>query len=278
MKMSKKGNVCVVKKYKSTIENKTSNGKMLAIKVSLTKSDERMDSHLKDNDNVEDIMRTCVFEDISDNEFNEEQQKEQPNPEFVFVDNENKLQSCDMMWKLRQIGSKTLTFEMIEEKKILRIEDVCGNEVYLGWESVSEMWMLYAEQHWTKAINLKSAVERLYENLGALEFDADNEALYGMEKYYTVEQCEKLRDNTKSLVKRISDIGLQHILATINKYIKDCSDSDTSSYLSDEEECKTVEQNGEGSKTAEEESKKSEGELNQFHSLKKDSEIVSTKF
>ncbi|KAF5284309.1 hypothetical protein FQA39_LY04602 [Lamprigera yunnana] len=40
------------------------------------------------------------------------------------------------------------------------------------------MWMMYAEQHWTKAIDLKLAVERLYENLGALEFDADHEAIY----------------------------------------------------------------------------------------------------
>ncbi|KAF5305693.1 hypothetical protein FQA39_LY09182 [Lamprigera yunnana] len=47
-------------------------------------------------------------------------------------------QTFDTMWKPRQIGSKTLTFEMIEEKKILRIEDMCGNEVYLGWQSVSE--------------------------------------------------------------------------------------------------------------------------------------------
>ncbi|KAF5294996.1 hypothetical protein FQA39_LY13306 [Lamprigera yunnana] len=50
--------------------------------------------------------------------------------------------TCDMMWKPRQIGSKTLTFEMLKEKKILRIEDMCGNEVYLGWESVSEVWSL----------------------------------------------------------------------------------------------------------------------------------------
>ncbi|KAF5281375.1 hypothetical protein FQA39_LY17817 [Lamprigera yunnana] len=60
-----------------------------------------------------------------------------------------------------------------------------------------KMWMLYAEQHWTKAIDLKSAVERLYEKLGAVEFDADHEAIYGMEKYYTVEQCKKLRDKYK---------------------------------------------------------------------------------
>ncbi|KAF5305664.1 hypothetical protein FQA39_LY09153 [Lamprigera yunnana] len=196
--------------------------------------------------------------------------------------------TCDMMWKPIQIGLKTLTLEMIEEKKILRIEDVCGNKVYLGWESVSleiqfikKMCMLYAEQHWTKALDLKSAVERLYEKLGALEFDADHEAIYGMEKYYTVEQCEKLRDKykigrkvfrqflkgktcTQCLVKRISDIGLQHFLDTISKYIKDCSDSNALSYSSDEEECKeAVEQNGEDSKTTEEEeSKKSEGGRN----------------
>ncbi|KAF5282278.1 hypothetical protein FQA39_LY17640 [Lamprigera yunnana] len=89
---------------------------------------------------------------------------------------------------------------MIEEKKILKIEDMSGNEVYLGWESVSEvwsleskysllkkMWMLYAQEHWTKSYDLKSAVERLYEELDALEFDSDHEAIYGMERYYTVQ-------------------------------------------------------------------------------------------
>ncbi|KAF5280693.1 hypothetical protein FQA39_LY05341 [Lamprigera yunnana] len=57
--------------------------------------------------------------------------------------------------------------------------------------------MLYAEQHWTKAVDLNSTVERLYEKLGALEFDADHEAIYGMEIYYTVQQCEKLRNKYK---------------------------------------------------------------------------------
>ncbi|KAF5302972.1 hypothetical protein FQA39_LY10150 [Lamprigera yunnana] len=48
-------------------------------------------------------------------------------------------QTCDMMRKPTQIDSKTLMFEMIEEKQILRIEDMYGNEIYLGWESVSEV-------------------------------------------------------------------------------------------------------------------------------------------
>ncbi|KAF5294220.1 hypothetical protein FQA39_LY13468 [Lamprigera yunnana] len=206
---------------------------------------------------------------------------------------------------------------MIEEKKILKIEDMSGNEVYLGWESVSEvwslesvlryrlsyssgsnfkyfyedvirvvaemsgdvkiniydiinrlseksndkysllkkMWMMYAQEHWTKSYDLKLAVERLYEELGALEFDADHEAIYGMERYYTVQQCEELQDKYKigrkvcrkflqgktcsqCLVKRI-----RHFLDTINKYIKDCNDSSSSS--SDDEVFKAVEQNGE---------------------------------
>ncbi|KAF5280234.1 hypothetical protein FQA39_LY18094 [Lamprigera yunnana] len=192
-------------------------------------------------------------------------------------------QTFDTMWKPRQIGSKTLTFEMIEVKMILKIEDMSGNKFYLGWESVPEVWslelvlryrisyssgeiqfikktwMLYAQENWTKTLNLKSAVERLYEELCALEYDADHEAIYGMERYYTVQQCEELRDKYKierkvckkflqgktcsqCLVKRISEIGLRHFLDTINKYIKDCSDSSSSS---DEEIFKAVEKNGE---------------------------------
>ncbi|KAF5278225.1 hypothetical protein FQA39_LY18378 [Lamprigera yunnana] len=57
---------------------------------------------------------------------------------------------------------------------------------------IKKMWMMYAQEHWTKAFDLKSAVERLYEDLGAVEFDADHEAIYEMERYYTVQQWEKL--------------------------------------------------------------------------------------
>ncbi|KAF5290220.1 hypothetical protein FQA39_LY14774 [Lamprigera yunnana] len=71
------------------------------------------------------------------------------------------------------------------------------------------MWMLYAQEHWTKSYDLKSAVERLYEELGALEFDADHEAIYGMERYYTVQQCEELRDKYK-IVRKMSALTFKH--------------------------------------------------------------------
>ncbi|KAF5274240.1 hypothetical protein FQA39_LY07344 [Lamprigera yunnana] len=242
--------------------------------------------------------------------------------------------TCDMMWKQRQIGSKTLTFEMIEEKKILRIEDMCGNEsvsdvwsletvlsyifsyfsasnfkhfyddviraemsgdantnIYkilnrlpeksdikcVKYSLLKNMWTLYAKQHWTKAIDLKSAVQRLYEELSALEFDADDEATYAMEKYYTVEQCEQLRDKykieRKCIKDRLSKIGLQHFLDTINKYI---SNSDTS----DEKEYKAVEQIVRVQRRQKKNQRKAKVKelLNQFHSLKMNAKIVSTKF
>ncbi|KAF5301803.1 hypothetical protein FQA39_LY10588 [Lamprigera yunnana] len=251
-------------------------------------------------------------------------------------------QTFDTMWKPRQIGSKTLTFEMIEEKKILKIEDMSGNEVYLGWESVSEvwslesvlryrlsyssgsnfkyfyedviravaemsgdvkiniyniinrlseksddvccmlevllfmpekalfdvqlqrriqeqgqkrvkkhllkkMWMLYAQEHWTKSYDLKSAVERLYEELGALEFDVDHEAIYGWKDITRSNSVKSFEINIRL---EGSEIGLRHFLDTVNKYIKDCSDSSSSA---DDEVFKAVEQNGEETTEEEEE-------------------------
>ncbi|KAF5287210.1 hypothetical protein FQA39_LY15987 [Lamprigera yunnana] len=116
-------------------------------------------------------------------------------------------QISDTMCKPRQNGSKRLMVEIIEEKKISRIEDMCGNKVYLEIQFIKKIGMLYAEPHWTKAIDLKSAVERLYEKLGVLEFDADHEAIYGMERYYTVQQCEEIRDKYK-IGRKIISIAL----------------------------------------------------------------------
>ncbi|KAF5295003.1 hypothetical protein FQA39_LY13313 [Lamprigera yunnana] len=42
-------------------------------------------------------------------------------------------------WKPMQIGSKSLMFEIIQEKKVLKIEDSTGNRVYLAWGSIAEV-------------------------------------------------------------------------------------------------------------------------------------------
>ncbi|KAF5277288.1 hypothetical protein FQA39_LY18500 [Lamprigera yunnana] len=149
---------------------------------------------------------------------------------------------CCMLEVFLFMAEKAL-FDIQLERRIQEQGQKCvKNKI----QFIKKMWMLYALEHSTKAIDLKSAVERLYEELGALEFDADHEAIYGIERYYTVQQCEELRDKYKigrkvcrkflqgktcsqCLVKRISEIGLRHFLDTVNKYIKDCSDSSSSS-------------------------------------------------
>ncbi|KAF5273895.1 hypothetical protein FQA39_LY01010 [Lamprigera yunnana] len=50
-------------------------------------------------------------------------------------------------------------FEMIEEKKILMIEEMCGNEGYLGWESVSEIWSLELVLSYSSGRNFKHFYE-----------------------------------------------------------------------------------------------------------------------
>ncbi|KAF5285546.1 hypothetical protein FQA39_LY16611 [Lamprigera yunnana] len=69
--------------------------------------------------------------------------------------------------------------------------------------------ILGLRQHCTKAIDLKSAVERIYEQLCALEFDADHEAIYRMERYYTVHKYET---NTK-LVENCAENYLEECAA-----------------------------------------------------------------
>ncbi|KAF5286618.1 hypothetical protein FQA39_LY16226 [Lamprigera yunnana] len=71
----------------------------------------------------------------------------------------------DTMWKPRQIGSKTLTFEMIEEKKILKIEDMSVNKVYLGWESVSEVWSLESVLRYRLSYSSGSNFKYFYEDV-----------------------------------------------------------------------------------------------------------------
>ncbi|KAF5277917.1 hypothetical protein FQA39_LY06069 [Lamprigera yunnana] len=73
-------------------------------------------------------------------------------------------QICDMMWKPRQISSKLLTFKMIKEK-ILRMEDVCKNEVYLGWEFVSEVWSLQTVLSYRLSYSSGSNFKHFYDDV-----------------------------------------------------------------------------------------------------------------
>ncbi|KAJ8943989.1 hypothetical protein NQ314_009572 [Rhamnusium bicolor] len=59
------------------------------------------------------------------------------------------------------------------------------------------MWMAYAEASDSKSevVDLNSAVIRLQGTLDRLAFDADHEAVYGKERFYSTSECENLAEN-----------------------------------------------------------------------------------
>uniref|UniRef100_A0A1Y1LLL8 Uncharacterized protein n=1 Tax=Photinus pyralis TaxID=7054 RepID=A0A1Y1LLL8_PHOPY len=54
------------------------------------------------------------------------------------------------------------------------------------------MWMCYAAENWTKAVDAHTAVERLVQELSALVEDAEHEAVYGLGRFCTEEECNDL--------------------------------------------------------------------------------------
>ncbi|KAF5292442.1 hypothetical protein FQA39_LY13989 [Lamprigera yunnana] len=67
--------------------------------------------------------------------------------------------------------------------------------------SGSKMWMAYAERGCTKAVDLRTVVERLHDQFSALEFDAEHEAVYGLEKGHSVIECSELQVKYETGVK-----------------------------------------------------------------------------
>ncbi|KAK4872010.1 hypothetical protein RN001_016134 [Aquatica leii] len=183
-------------------------------------------------------------------------------------------QSTEAICEPIKVGTKTIIFEIIDQKKILKIVGAENEEVYLGRESLWEiwklavlinyrlnqivlkefsnfydtvinavfdlpgdaktnisnvldqflsktdvvccmlevvtfypekvvfdveleklqtvkMWMAYAEQTWTKAVDFQTAVQRLVQEFSALEFDAEHEAVYG---FTSPELCATLAE------------------------------------------------------------------------------------
>ncbi|KAF5289512.1 hypothetical protein FQA39_LY15067 [Lamprigera yunnana] len=74
--------------------------------------------------------------------------------------------------------------------------------------------MAYAEIRWTKAVDLRTAVERLHDQFSALEFYAEHEAVYGLEKCYSDIECSELQVKYEMGVK-LCDKFLQDSMSTL---------------------------------------------------------------
>lgn len=64
----------------------------------------------------------------------------------TFLENQgvltNYFYSNDVQWSPLNFGRKTIFFQKIDATKVLRIQDCDGPEVYLGQESLEELWQL----------------------------------------------------------------------------------------------------------------------------------------
>lgn len=99
------------------------------------------------------------------------------------------------------------------------------------------MWMAYNEATWPKAVNLRTAVERLQRQFDAIGWDAllnlnrisltveECEEVQAIEDRYfdAVEQCEKfLKDiiSVDTLKQYLVDAGLDNYVSDIDKFIE----------------------------------------------------------
>ncbi|KAB0792614.1 hypothetical protein PPYR_11270 [Photinus pyralis] len=54
----------------------------------------------------------------------------------------NYFYSVDSPWVPMKIGSKTIYFETINKTKVIRVVDFLDVEIYLGWESLEQLWKI----------------------------------------------------------------------------------------------------------------------------------------
>lgn len=85
------------------------------------------------------------------------------------------------------------------------------------------------------AHNLISAVENLADHFNDLVFDADHEAVYGMERFYTEEECTKIArkyekaveacnlflhtNNIEAFLQTMKEMGYVHFLDELRTFV-----------------------------------------------------------
>uniref|UniRef100_A0A1Y1MTJ8 Uncharacterized protein n=1 Tax=Photinus pyralis TaxID=7054 RepID=A0A1Y1MTJ8_PHOPY len=113
------------------------------------------------------------------------------------------------------------------------------------------MWMGYAAEHWTKPVDARTGVERLVQEMSALEFDAQHEAVYGLGRFYTEEECHDIAKKynrgiklcilflngkycLSCLIRKLCEAGLEESADDLKKW--ETSDSSESEKSDTEEE------------------------------------------
>jgi hypothetical protein len=119
----------------------------------------------------------------------------------------------------------------------------------------NKMWMCYAEQSWTRAVDKYTAVERLVQQFDALQFDAEHEAVYG-NGCFSPEYCEELAEKYRKgselcqqfldghncgfcLIKNLIELDLMVFITQLSEFFPEVGECDSDgSVKSDENESK----------------------------------------
>lgn len=129
------------------------------------------------------------------------------------------------------------------------------------------MWMAYAEASGSSSevVDLTSAVIRIQHTLHRLSFDADHEAVYGMERFYSTSECRNLAEsynrayndceryltgkiNIDLLVCRLQELHLTQLIYDLESFLPRhlqiylTGIDDDSNYVSEEEESEKSEE------------------------------------
>jgi len=106
------------------------------------------------------------------------------------------------------------------------------NKTFIGIR-FPKMWMAYRE---TKpAVDLRTAVVNLEQQYSDLQWDAEHEAVYGMGRFYSEEECTNLakkyekivntcstylnNSNLETFLQIMKEMGYEHILDEVFKFI-----------------------------------------------------------
>jgi hypothetical protein len=107
------------------------------------------------------------------------------------------------------------------------------------------MWMCYAEESWTRAMDKYTAAERLVQQFTALQDDAEHEVVYGngtftpeycqviVKKYQKgSELCQAFIDGKTCgfcLIRNLVDVGLKDFIAELSEFFPEVCENNENS-------------------------------------------------
>jgi hypothetical protein len=144
------------------------------------------------------------------------------------------LNDCDWLKVKLWWGRKEYIEMRMQNHRKLYLTSACVSIINIT------MWMCYAEESWTRAINKYTAAERLVQKFTALQDDAEHETVYGngtfSPEYCQVltrryqkgsELCQQFIDGKTCgycLIKNLVNIGLKDFIVELSEFFPEVNE------------------------------------------------------